>query len=110
VLAAALLSLIGRSQAGPILGPGCCICNRCDGVFSCFPTNSSEVCPVFCETTQNSTSCGFDFAASSCAAVPQCARALGVPALGQRGMTAVALFLAGCGVVGLRRAARRKRV
>lgn len=108
-LSLTLFSLVGQSQAGP--ADPCCVCNRCDGIFSCSAVTSPDACAAFCTPPQNSTTCGFEVFNSSCAAVAECPAGapLGAPALGEGGLTAVALVLAGLGVLGLRQAARRKR-
>jgi|SRR5215813_7342695 len=109
-LALTLLSLVGQSQAGPpIEAGGCCVCD-CTRGFKCAFESSPNLCREFCAGGGlNSTSCLADFVNSSCAAVPQCPPERGAPAVGNAGLTIVALVLAALGVFGLRRAAARKR-
>ena len=109
-LGLALLSLVGQSQAGLSLGGRlCCICN-CAGVLNCAQT-SPEGCLEFCTGgSVNHTGCLPEFVNGSCAEVPQCPEEQHhAPVVGNTGLTVVALALAALGVVGLRRAARRKR-
>jgi len=109
-LALALLSLGGQSQAGPIAEVGCCVCS-CAGEVRCLAQVTSNGCREFCagRNVINSTGCEGRFENSSCAAVPECPPERAAPALGNTGLTVVALVLAALGVFGLRRAAGRKR-
>ena len=110
-LALALLSLVGQSQAGlPTADGFCCVCN-CPQRFSCAVESTANGCREFCASGGfNSTGCMPRFVnSSSCAAVPQCSAQRQAPALGNAALTAMVLFLAALGVIGLRRAAGRKR-
>ena len=106
VVGLTLLAFVGPAQAGENIF--CCVCDLCAGAVQCTMEIDPATCESYCSGTAGAA-CGFMVSSKPCAALPDCQEAVGVPALGTRGLTGLALLLAGAGALGARRAARRKR-